>query len=303
MRSVIVPAGLRQALRGEAPGGPAGRVIAFLTRPWLRESDRVTYLALAELAQRHAAEEVPAPSPQEPLTRYELRVFSQNGEDGVLAELLRRLGTTSRWFVEFGIENGTEGNCVFLADVMGWSGLFMEPADDAYEELLRKYSANPRVRTERAFVRPDNVEELFARAGVPAEPDVLSIDVDGNDYWVWEAITEYSPRIVVIEYNAHWPAQARWVQPYDPESVWQRTDHQGASLGALRSLGERKGYRLIHTELTGNNAFFVRADVPAVLPAPEVIPLRAPNYYLIGVSHLPHPGPAPPIVDLDTAER
>jgi hypothetical protein len=303
MRSGIPPSGVRQALRGELPSGRAGRVIAWLTRPWLRESERATYFALAELARRHSAAGASSPSPEEPLTRYEYRVFSQNGEDGVLAELLGRLGTSGRWFVEFGIENGTEGNCVFLADVMGWSGLFLEPAEAAYEELLRKYSANPLVRTQRAMVRPDNVEELFEQGGVPSEPDVLSIDVDGNDYWIWEAIVSYSPRIVVIEYNAHWPPQKRWVQPYDPESVWQRTDHQGASLGALRSLGEQKGYRLIHTELTGNNAFFVRADIPAVLPAPEVVPLRAPNYYLLGVSHLPHPGPAPPIVDLDAAEQ
>ena len=302
LRSPMSPLGLpRQALRGLSPDGRAGRTLARLSGPWVRESDRLTYLALAELVRRHSPGDVPVPSPQQPLTRFECRVFSQNGEDGVLAELLHRLGSGGEWFVEFGIESGAQGNCVFLADVMGWSGLFLEPQENVFGELQRRFSANPAVRTLQAFVRPDNVEDLFAQAGVPTEPDVLSIDVDGNDYWIWQAITNYSPRIVVIEYNAHWPLLARWVQPYDPERAWQGTDNYGASLGALRSLGEEKGYKLVHTELTGINAFFVRADIAAVLPAPEVVPLRAPNHFLTGGSHSAHPAPAPPIVDLDAA--
>ncbi len=262
------------------------------------DSDRLIYIALDELIRRHASRSS-RPSPQEPLTRYEHRVFSQNGEDGVLAELLHRVGVVSRWFVEFGIESGIQGNCVFLADVMGWSGLFLEPNEDASNELRRRYAAIPAVRTQRAFVRPDNIEELLSQAGVPTEPDVLSIDVDGNDYWIWQALNAYTPRIVVIEYNSQWPLNARWVQPYDPERQWQGTDNYGASLGALRALGEDKGYRLVHTELTGVNAFFVRADLQAVLPASEIVPLRAPNFYLTGASHPAHPAPAPQIVDLD----
>lgn len=262
-------------------------------------TDRMTYVALAELVRRHNRKDAPPPSSLEPLTRFEHKVFSQNGEDGVLCELLWRVGVGDRWFVEFGIETGIEGNCVFLADVMGWSGLFMEPSGDAAATLARRYSANPAVRTTRALVTPENVEELFADAGVPTEPDVLSIDVDGNDYWIWQALTHYSPRIVVIEYNAQWPLSARWVQPFDPGRVWQGTDNYGASLGALRSLGETKGYQFVHTELSGNNAFFVRADIEAAMPAADVVPMRAPNHFLLGASHPPHPQPAPRIIDLD----
>jgi hypothetical protein len=261
-------------------------------------SDRIVYVTLEELVRRHTLTSVPPASPREPLTRYEYRCFSQNGEDGVLAELLRRLGTSDRWFVEFGIQNGVEGNCVFLADVLDWSGLFIESHQDSFNELHRKYAANPTVHTQHALVEPENVEQLFGQAGVPSEPDVLSIDVDGNDYWIWEALTHYSPRIVVIEYNAHWPLEARWVQPYDPKRTWQGTDNYGASLGALRTLGEQKGYRLVHTELTGNNAFFVRSDLQCVLPETDVVPLRAPNHFLSGASHPAHPEPAPAIVDL-----
>jgi hypothetical protein len=262
-------------------------------------SDRFTYAALDELVRRYAGTATETPSPKEPLTRYEYRCFSQNGEDGVLAELLARASTTNRWFVEFGIQSGLEGNCVFLADVLGWSGLFMESDADAANELRRKYAANPRVQTREAHVTVENIQQLFAEAHVPAEPDVLSIDVDGNDYWIWQAQLDYSPRLVVIEYNAQWPLDARWVQPYDPDRTWRGTDNYGASLGALRSLGEDKGYRLVHTELTGNNAFFVRDDLSAVLPEPDVVPLRAANHYLLGASHPAHPQPAPAITDLD----
>ncbi|HEY4450087.1 MAG TPA: hypothetical protein VGN13_00655 [Solirubrobacteraceae bacterium] len=262
-------------------------------------SDRLIYAALAELVRRHGHDAPAARSPAESLTRHEYRGFSQNGEDGVLAELLQRVGAGDGWFVEFGIESGLEGNCVFLADVLGWAGLFMEPEADAARALARKYAANPRVRTVEALVQPENVEALISDAGVPTDFDVLSIDVDGNDYWIWQALTSFSPHIVVIEYNAQWPLSARWVQPYDRERRWQGTDNYGASLGALRSLGTEKGYRFVHTELSGNNAFFVRSDLPGVLPDVDVVPLRAANHFLTGAAHPPHEAPAPAIIDLD----
>ncbi|HUA75574.1 MAG TPA: hypothetical protein VL988_12525 [Solirubrobacteraceae bacterium] len=264
------------------------------------ESSRSTYMALAELARRYAsAGERQSIAEHEPLTRFEHRVFSQNGEDGVLAELLLRIGIESRWFVEFGAQTGVEGNCVFLAEVLRWSGLLIEAHEDAANELARKYAANRGVQTARARVLPENVEQLFAQAGVPREIDVLSIDVDGNDYWIWQALGSCSPRIVVIEYNAHWPPHARWVQPFDAERTWDGSDNYGASLGALRSLAEEKGYRLAHTELTGNNAFFVREDLPGTLPAPDAVPLRGPNHFLAGASHPAHPAPVPRVIDLD----
>jgi len=288
----------RKALKRLMDSERAGRLITRLVGPWVRESSRLTYLALGEVTRIHEGAATPATSAGQPLTRFERRVFSQNGEDGVLAELLRRVGAGSRWFVEFGTENGAEGNCVFLADVLGWPGLFIEGDECSYAALERRYSGNASVHTQRAVVSPDNVEELFARAGVPPEPAVLSIDVDGNDYWIWRAITSYSPRIVVIEYNSHWPLHRRWVQRYDPQRVWQADDYYGASLAAMRSLGEEKGYRLVHTELAGLNAFFVRTDLAGGLPEGDAVPQRAPNLHLKGGFHTTNPAP-PPIIDLD----
>jgi hypothetical protein len=251
------------------------------------ETSRTTLLALSELARRAGGDGLNIATPD--LAPYELRVFSQNGEDGVIAEILRRTGTATKHFVEFGASTGAENNCALLADVFGWSGLFMEGGDYEAGILARKYRSNPGVTTRQALVFPDNVEELFREAGVPEDFDVLSVDIDGGDYYIWEALESYRPRLVVIEYNSLLDPKKRLVQPRDA-GPWDHTAYYGASLGALKALGEQKGYRLVYTELTGNNAFFVRTDLPGAWPAPEDVPERSSNYWLQGVAHPPDEG-------------
>ncbi|HWC81829.1 MAG TPA: hypothetical protein VG756_17915 [Pseudonocardiaceae bacterium] len=244
------------------------------------------YAALPEYARRlrRIGAQPGEPGEELALTGYEFQLCSQNGEDGVLAEILRRVGAPSRWFVEFGVESGREGNCVALADIAGWHGLFME-ADGAHNHLLhQKYQWNQRVRTLHAMVTPDRVESLFAQAGVPAEPDVVSIDIDGGDYWVWQALENYRPRVLVIEYNAGLDPESRLVQP-ETTPPWSGTGFFGASLGALVALGERKGYRLVHCELAGANSFFARADLAENFLAPQEIQRRGPNYFLTAHGH------------------
>jgi glycosyltransferase involved in cell wall biosynthesis len=269
------------------------------------QTDRALYLAISELRSRHASIAAgPGDLPEtRDLTGYELRAFSQNGEDGVLAETLRRVGAPARFFVEFGVESGHEGNCVYLADVAGWQGVFMESDNELYRGLANKYAAQARVRTLQAQISPGNVEEVFERAGVPPEPDVLSIDVDGEDYWIWEAIERYRARVVVVEYNSALDPTRRLVQPNEPDRQWDGSEFFGASLGALRSLGERKGYRLVHTELSGVNAFFVRADLAGEsFPEPADIAVRGiPNYFQAGYRH-PDAPPGWRYLDLDTGE-
>jgi SAM-dependent methyltransferase len=257
----------------------------FSANQHLMQTDRGIFLALAELAGRYRLSGDPAEAG--PLTAFELCCFSQHGEDGVIAEILHRIGVTEGWFVEFGIESGHEGNCVFLADVLGWSGLFIEADETDHAALARKYAANPRVTTPRAAVTPANAEALFGRAGVPPEPDILSIDVDGDDYWIWESIQGYRPRAVVIEYNPTLPPGRRLVQPADHPGGWAATDFFGASLDALADLGERKGYRLVHTDLAAANAFFVRTDVAEgrFVLAAEVPRRSEPNYFMLSHHH------------------
>jgi hypothetical protein len=248
------------------------------------------YAALADVAAAHRAA---APDPAEaeglrrmPLTSFERGVFSQFGEDGVIAELLRRIGTVSRHFVEFGAETGLEGNCVLLAS-LGWSGLFMEYDAEKARSLDWRYSSNEAVRTVQAEVSPDNVEERFREGAVPDEPDVLSIDVDGIDWWIWRAITSFRPRIVVVEYNGHLTTDRSLTIRGGHREPWDGTAYYGASLTAYERLARAKGYRLVHTELNGNNAFFVREDLCAAMPDHDVVPRRMANLFLSGTVHGP----------------
>jgi hypothetical protein len=175
---------------------------------------------------------------------------SQNGEDGILRELFARI-PNSRFFVEFGVEDGSECNAALLAERYGWSGVFIEASDRHYADLRARYAAFPAIRCVHAFV-------------------LLSIDIDGNDYWIWETLAAYRAKVVVIEYNATLGAERSITIPYDDDHVWAHDRYFGASLGAFRKLGERLGYALIGTEPSGVNAFFVRRDLLETCGFPEV---------------------------------
>lgn len=162
---------------------------------------------------------------------WEMRVYSQNGEDGILQYIFYKIGTTNKYFVEFGVESGKECNTRYLRE-QGWQGLWM---DASYENKLVK----------KEFVTPNNIEHLFKKYSVLQVFDLLSIDVDSNDYWIWKAITKYCPRVVVIEYN----------------SVWKKKTDFGVSLATMVALGRKKGYRLVACDQKGINAFFVRSEI------------------------------------------
>jgi hypothetical protein len=209
------------------------------------------------------------------LERHERKVYSQNGEDGVLEAIFAAIGTTNRYFVEFGCGDTMECNCRRLLE-QGWRGLFMDRA-----------GTPPLVQ--REHVSAENINGLLAKNEVPQVFDLLSIDIDGNDYWVWQAIT-WRPRVVVIEYNAH-VAGDRTAIAYDPAFEWTGTDYFGASLRALAELAEEKGYRLVYCERCGVDAFFIAADAlpPGFAPAAVETLYRPPNYGNQGRRHPPDP--------------
>jgi hypothetical protein len=188
------------------------------------------------------------------LRAHERSVRSQCGADGVLLRIFECIGASTRYFVEFGAKDGCiESNTAHLRIDQGWSGLLME--GDA--ERVR----HP-VRTE--FVTAENVNALFAKYRVPSDLDLLSIDVDGNDYWIWKAIDGYHPRVVVIEYNIFFGPSVCKTIPYNAEFHWDKTPYHGASLAALHKLGREKGYTLVHAESYAPNAFFLKnSELPA----------------------------------------
>ena len=223
----------------------------------------------------------------EALTAAELRVFSQNGEDGVIAEIFHRIGTTEETFVEFGVANGRECNTRFLAEVLGWGGTYFESHAGYFAQLSERYRRRPDIQTIPQHLTPQTVNRRFDDAGIATEFDLLSIDVDGQDYWIWRAL-DRRPRVVVIEFNAALDGQR--VEPEGSAHEFAYTDYFGASLGALRSLGDQLGYTLVHVELAAVNAFFVRNDCVGMLGAVRVLE-RTPNYWLSGTGFPHEDGP------------
>lgn len=215
--------------------------------------------------------------------RQSFAVFSQHEEDGILLELLRQTGAPVKTFVEIGVEHARECNTAILGFVLGWDGLMLEAdplsaaAADRFQRRMLKDRPN-HVEVRRATVTPDNIDELLGEG----ELGVLSIDVDGPDYWLWKAVRRARPRLVIIEYNASLGRESALTIPYRPgfcaaSAHWSGYYH-GASLAALEKLGREKGYDLVAVCSAGVNAFFVRRDVrPATLPAAHAADIYRPH--------------------------
>lgn len=187
------------------------------------------------------------------------KVFSQNQEDGMIAEVFRRIGTASKRFIEFGIEDGLECNSTFLL-MQGWTGTWVEGSQECANRARKAFESYP-VEVLNQYITAANADESIARLAGTEELDFLSIDTDSIDYWIWHAITTVKPRLVVIEYNATWPPFIRKTVANNSRMEWDGTNFMGASLGALTPLGRDKGYCLVGCSLAGVNAFFVREDL------------------------------------------
>jgi hypothetical protein len=196
----------------------------------------------------------------------EFRVFSQWGEDGILQYLIKNIKVCRKIFVEFGVENYTQSNTRFLLINNNWSGLVIDGGSENVTYIKRDpiyWQYN--LKAVNSFITKDNINQLFLDSGIQGEIGLLSIDIDGNDYWVWQAINSISPAIVVSEYNFRFGATKALTVPYDASFVRTQAHHSniyyGASLKALCLLGNRKGYTFVGCNNAGNNAFFVRNDL------------------------------------------
>jgi hypothetical protein len=191
------------------------------------------------------------------------RGYSQHDEDGMIQEIFQRIGVSNWVFVEFGVGDGTENNTLYLM-LSGWRGLWID-GNEAHARLIRNQLSSfiqaGQLNFVRGFVDRDSINEMIKNAHGSGEIDLLSIDIDGNDYWVWEVISVVQPRVVVIEYNAVFRPPVAVVAEYDKNFVWSGTSYYGASLKALELLGSRKGYALVGCSLSGINAFFVKQDL------------------------------------------
>lgn len=247
---------------------------SFSARPELK---KLFDIAADDYIARHLFQN-PKYEDQKKLNRFEFQVFSQNGEDGILQEIFRRIGTTNKTFVEFGAGAGLENNTAHLI-IQGWKGYWFE-SDEAHIQSIREHFSAPFrngvLSVTKAFVTAENIEQLLLRCGVPKEFDLLSVDIDGNDYWVWKKISNFSPRAVIIEYNALFRPGTNWVMKYNPSHLWKKTSYFGASISSLEKLGHELGYSLVGCDFTGTNVFFVRNDL---LRSAFHEPFTAKNHY------------------------
>jgi hypothetical protein len=231
------------------------------------------------------------------LLSYGFKAYSQHEEDGTIQEIFRRIGTGNRSFIEFGVETGVECNTVNLL-LHGWSGLWLEDSAKyvkAIRKNLRGYIDAGKLAVAEALVTAENINTLISKNGPAGEIDLLSIDIDGNDYWVWKAITAVKPRVVIIEYNATLRPPLSVTVPYDPGRQYNGTNYFGASLTALTSLAQTKGYRLVGCNFSGSNAFFVRNELGQDAfhePATAENHYEPPRYFFAALQggHRPCPG-------------
>ena len=223
---------------------------------------------LAALVRRAYLDEETLPHPLALQVR-RFRLRSQNEEDGIVLALLRAAGVRHHRFIDIG-SGGTGGNCAVLGYELGWGGLMIDSSRKAVAAARRVFASNPRVTVVKALLRSDSIDAFLEEHGGTGEVDVLSIDIDSFDYWLWRALTVATPRLVVIEYNAHFGPERAVTAPDGPRPEGAPKGYGGASLAALEKLGHEKGYGLVLCEDAGVNAFFLRDDV-----APEVPRLAA----------------------------
>lgn len=196
------------------------------------------------------------------LERHGLKVYSQYDEDGIIQEIFNRIGLQSRRFVEFGAGDGLENNTLKLL-LEGWNGLWLEGSENFVSEVNRKFRdviSEGRLQAKAAFIDRDNINSLI-EPYFKGEIDLLSIDIDGNDIYVFDAINVVTPRVIVIEYNGKFPPPMNLAQRYNPGHTWDKSDYGGASLEAIAKVASRKGYCLVGCGIVGLNAFFVRSDL------------------------------------------
>jgi hypothetical protein len=223
---------------------------------------------LPAIVRRLYLDDADLPPPYDLLSE-RFHYLSQNEEDGLLLALFKRIGTTNRRAVEIGCGlNG--GNSGFLVQECGWHGLMVDANRHKIDTIKLRFSGHAATVVKHRVTR-DDVNTLLATHGFTGEVDLLSIDVDGIDYWVWEAITACSPRVVALEYNWLFGPDKSVTVPYDENFEVGSTgtrSYRGASLTALVHLSRRKGYRLVASERV--NAFFVRHDVSPAIPEIDV---------------------------------
>jgi hypothetical protein len=200
------------------------------------------------------------------LSDVEFKVFSQWGDDGIIHWLINNIEIENEVFLEFGVEDYTESNTRFLLMNNNWSGTVFD-GDKSNINFVKKDSLYWKhdLNAQCCFITKENINDLISKNVEHKDVGLLSIDIDGNDYWVWKEIIAFSPQIVICEFNGLWGSDFPWVIPYQENFNRNKAHFSnlyfGASVKALINLAITKGYVFIGTNSAGNNAYFIRNDL------------------------------------------
>lgn len=200
------------------------------------------------------------------LSSVEFKIFSQWGDDGIIAWIFKNIQTEAPFFIEFGVQTYQESNTRYLLQSKNWEGLIIDGDIDFInyiknDEIYWKHS----LKVINAFITKENVNELLKTNSSKREVDLLSIDIDGNDYWIFKEICSVNPKVIICEYNSIFGNDLSVTTPYSSNFIRNKQHYSnlyfGSSIKALIDVAEEKGYEFIGTNSNGNNAYFVRKDL------------------------------------------
>ena len=209
------------------------------------------------------AKAIPLPTSVDKLSDAEFSVFSQWGDDGIIRFLTKLVPVKEKFFIEFGVEDYQESNTRYLMMDQNWSGLILDGSENNVKKIRNSpYYWKHDLIAQAVFVTIANITSVISKSS-PSQIGLLHIDIDGMDYWIWEELSKtLLPDIVILEYNSVFGKERNITVPYSSEFERFKEHHSGlyagASLGALVSLSEKRGYDFVGCNSAGNNAYFIK---------------------------------------------
>lgn len=246
------------------------RIVSYLKRKQQMEKSISCQKALQTQLMESYRLELDSDLPAKALHEIGFSTFSENNEDGVLLYLFSIIGTSGKTSIEIGCGYGSECNTANLLIHHNWKGLLIDGGEKQTIRAKRFFSSRIRNKAGRpvivnAHVTKENINNIIEENGFSGEVDLISIDIDGVDYWIWNELTVCNPRVVVVEVQSIWGSERPVTVPYhhhfEPDFVDGYGVYSGASLAAFNKLAKRKGYRFVGVEKSGYNAFFLRNDI------------------------------------------
>jgi hypothetical protein len=194
---------------------------------------------------------------------YKRQVHSQSGEDGILEKIFETLEIKKGWYCEFGAGDGNWICNTRKLREEGWKGVLIEGDSASFNNLKNNYGTHPDVSIVQSYIScepGESLDDLLSGTDIPSDFDLLSIDVDGNDLWIWKSLKNYTPKVVVVEYNPHYNPTDSLTIKYDPNHRFNSDNYYGATAGAFNKLAEDLGYKLIGST-AGLNLFYCKKEI------------------------------------------